>query len=431
MSVKKSHRRDFIRQAAASAMGGAALHLTLPTGRVLGANDRARLGIIGPGARGQELVREFIKAPNAEFVAAADVYTRRFDEMKKQLTDAGLDASKLKTFSDHRRMLEMKDLDAVIVATPLHCHARHFLDTLAASKDLYCEKTMTWSIEEADICREAVKKASGRVIGIGLQHQSAGHQADARQWIQGGALGLVTHVESWMSRNSRRGQGQWVRPIPADCNADNVKWDAFLNGRAKRTFDPHKFINWRLYWEFSGGNVTENMVHQIAWIIGALDLPLPTAAYMSGGVFSEKDGREVPDTIAVTLDFPNDLVVTWQSMFSNSRFGLGARILGSHGSLEWLMGTTDMVSGKATSGIRYYPEKVNRPDGAIAEGEAAGENHYANFVECVRSRKQPNASAEIGYRSAIAAHMANLSYRRKQRLTLDEARQVGKQMARM
>ncbi len=421
-------RRDFLKQAAASTTLGA-LGLTLPTARILGANDRVRLGIIGPGARGQELMREFVKAPNIEFVALADAYTGRTEQVKKLLTEAGQDVTNLKSFSDHRKLLEMKDLDAVIVATPLHCHARHFVDTLAAGKDMYCEKTMTWSIEEAEACLAAAKKSSNRVIGIGLQHNSAGYFADARTWAKSSKLGTVTHAELWMTRNSKRGVGQWVRPIPADCNAANVKWDAFLNGRTKRPFDAQKFINWRLYWEFSGGNITENMVHQIGWLIGVLDLGVPTAAYMSGGVFSEKDGREVPDTIAVTLDYPNDLVVTWQSSFSNSRYGLGARILGSHGSIEWLMGTTDMVSGKATSGWNYAPEKLNNPDGTVVKGEDKGVNHYANFVECVRSRKEPNSSVELGYRSAIAAHMANLSYRKKQRLTLDEARQAGRQLA--
>jgi predicted dehydrogenase len=140
---------------------------------------------------------------------------------------------------------------------------------------------------------------------------------------------------------------------------------------------------------------------------------------MSGGVFSEKDGREVPDTIAVTLDFPGDLVLTWQSTFSNSRFGIGDRILGSHGAIERLMGSTDMVTGKSQTGLRYYPEKANRADGAAAEGQSKDEDHYANFVNCVRSRKEPNAHVEIGYRSAVAGHMANLSYRKKQRVALE------------
>ncbi len=417
-------RRDFLKQAAATT----ALGLTLPTARVLGANDRVRLGIIGPGARGQELMNEFVKAPNVEFVALSDVYNSRFAQAKNLLTGAKQDVTNVKTFTDHRKMLEMKDLDAVIVATPLHCHSRHFLDTISAGKDLYSEKTMTWSIEEAEACLAAAKKSKS-VVGIGLQHQSAGYFEDARAWMKSGKLGTITHVESWMSRNSKRGQGQWVRPVPSDCTADNVKWDSFLNGRQKRAFDAYKFINWRFFWEFSGGNVTENMVHQIAWIIGVLDLGVPTAAYMSGGVFSEKDGREVPDTIAVTLDYPNDMVVTWQSSFSNSRFGLGARILGSHGSIEWLMGSNDMVSGKAVSGWSFAPEKINNPDGDVVKGEAKGVHHYTNFIECTRSRKEPNSSVDLGYKSAIAAHMANLSYRKKQRLSLDEARLAGKQLA--
>lgn len=413
MSRQSVTRRNFVKQVSATA----AIGLTASSyTRALGANDRVRLGIIGPGARGQELMRDFLKAPNAEFVAAADVYTRRHDEAKQI-------APNIQTFNDHRRLLDLKDVDAVIIATPLHCHARHFLDTLAAGKDLYCEKTLTWSIEEAESCLAAAKKNPKRVIGVGQQHNSAGYFKDARQWVKDGLVGKVTQVESWMSRNTPRGKGQWVRPIPEDCNAQNVDWKAFLSGRPNRPFDAHKFINWRLYWEFSGGNVTENMVHQIGWIIGALDLGTPTAAYMSGGVFSEKDGREVPDTISVTLDYPNDLVVAWQSTFSNSRFGLGIRILGSDGTIEWLAGTTDMVSGRSASGWYYAPEKLNRPNGEAIKGESKGENHYANFIECVRSRNEPNASVELGYRSAIAAHMANLSYRRKQRVTLETARQ--------
>jgi predicted dehydrogenase len=407
-------RRDFLKQA-----GAASVALTAASyDKVLGANDRVRLGIVGPGARGQELMKDFLGAnANAEFVGCADVYKARFDQAAKI-------APGIKPFGDHRKLLEQKDVDAVIVATPLHCHARHFLDTLAAGKDLYAEKTMTWSIEEAEACLAAAKKATSRVIGVGQQHNSAGYFQDARKWAKDGLLGKVSSVEAWMSRNSKHGVGQWVRPIPSDCNTANVDWKAFLNGRPKRAFDAHKFINWRLYWEFSGGNVTENMVHQIGWIIGVLDLGVPTAAYMSGGVFAEKDGREVPDTISAVLDYPNDLVVSWQSSFSNSRFGLGIRILGSDGTIEWLAGTTDMVSGKSASGWNFQPEKINRPDGTAIQGTAKGDNHYGNFVECVRSRKEPNSSVELGYKSAIAAHMANLSYRRKQRLTLEAARQV-------
>ncbi len=404
-----STRREFVKQAA---LGTVALAAFSPA-RVLGANDRVRVGMIGVGGRGQELLKQVQQVPNAQLVAIADIYSLHREQAKQMAP--GIDV-----LDDHRRLLERKDIDAVIVASPLHIHKLHFVDVLAAGKDLYSEKTMTWSIAEAEECLAAAKK-SDRVVQIGLQHESSGSLADARDWLKQGIVGNVTQVESWMSRNTPHGQGQWVRPIPADCNAQNVNWKAFLNGRPDHGFDANKFINWRLFWEFSGGNVTENMVHQIAWIMTALDLPVPESAYMSGGVFSEKDGRQVPDTIAVTLNFPGK-VVTWQSTFSNNHFGLGERILGSDGSIEHLWGTNDMVTGRSVQSVRYYPEKVNRPNGAALAGESQNQDHMANWIDCVRTRKTPNAPVEIGYRSAVAAHMANISYRQKQRVTLEEAR---------
>jgi predicted dehydrogenase len=403
-------RRDFIKQAA---LGTAAIMIA--PSHVLGANDRVRVGMIGVGGRGQELLKQVLAVPNAELVAIADIYSRHREEAKQM-------APNIQTLDDHRRLLDMKDVDAVLVATPLHIHARHFIDTLAAGKDLYCEKTMTWSVSEAEQCLNAAKK-SDRVVQVGLQHESDGSLADTRKWIKDGLVGKVTHVQSWMSRNTPHGKGQWVRPVPSDCTAQNCSnWPGFLNGRPNRDFNPYKFINWRLFWEFSGGNITENMVHQMAWIMTALELPLPSAAFMSGGVFSEKDGREVPDTIAVTLDFPTDITVTWQSTFSNSHYGLGEHILGSDGTIEHVAGATDMVTGKSAESTRYYPEKANRRDGAALTGESRDVNHMANFIDCVRSRKQPNAPVETGYRSAVAAHMANMAYRKKERVTLETAK---------
>lgn len=403
-------RREFLKQAAIGATALAAY----PPAEVLGANDRVRVGMIGVGGRGEELLKQVLEVPNIQLVAIADVYSRRRDRAKQM-------APAIQTFDDHRRLLEMKDLDGIIVASPLHIHARHFVDALAAGKDLYSEKTMTWSIPEAEQCLAAAKK-SDRVVQIGLQHESSGSLADTRKWIKDGLAGKITQVESWMSRNTPHGKGQWVRQVPSDCTAQNVDWKSFLNGRPDRGFDPYKFINWRLFWEFSGGNITENMVHQIAWIMTALDLPEPSAACMSGGVFSEKDGREVPDTIVVTLEFPQDVVVTWQSTFNNSRYGLGERLLGSDGTIEHVAGANDMVTGRSQETIRYFPEKVNRPQGQALTGESKGVNHMENWIDCIRTRKTPNATVEIGYRSAVAAHMANLAYRQKQRVTLEMAK---------
>jgi predicted dehydrogenase len=402
------NRRAFVGLAA-----GTLAMAAIPS-RVLGANDRVRIGLIGAGDRGIEVLKDALAQPGVECVAVADVYSLRRDQARTVAASA-------ETYDDAQRLLARKDIDAVIIATPLHLHTKYFLDSLAAGKDVYCEKTMTWDIPEAIECLHAARNSKS-VVQIGLQHESSGELADARQWYQGGLLGKVTMVESWMSRNTPHGHGQWLRPIPPDCDPQHVNWDLFLVNRPKSGFDPNKFINWRLFWEFSGGNVTENMVHQIAWIMTVMNLPVPDAAAMMGGVYSEKDGREVPDTIAVTFEFPHDLTVLWQSTFSNSRFGLGERFLGSDGTVEHVSGATDMVTGKYTGGISYLPEKANRQDLAAMTGRSAGQNHMANWLDCIRTRNpKTNAPVDIGYKSAVAAHMANLAYRQRRRITQQEA----------
>jgi predicted dehydrogenase len=393
------NRRNFLSNAGIGAIAMAAM----PSMRALGANDRIRIGLIGAGDRGMQDLDEALKQPNIECVAVADTYSRRRDLAKSKVPG-------IETYDDPMRLLERKDIDAVINATPMHLHAKYFVAALYAGKDLYSEKTMTWNIPQTVECQKAAK-ASKQVIQIGVQHESSGGLADAREWLKKGYPGKVTMVESWISRNTPRGHGQWVRPIPEDCDLEHVNWKLFLDGRPEPKFDANKYINWRLFWEFSGGNVTENMVHQNAWITSALDLELPIAAVMTGGVFSEQDGRQVPDTFNVTLEYPG-MIVVWQSTFSNSHFALGERILGSHGTIE------SLNFGPST----FYPEKANNPGVEIIQGTNKGVNHMANWFDCIRSRSQAtNAPIEVGYRTAIAGHMANLAYRRKKRVTLEEA----------
>ena len=405
------NRRHFLGQVAGGTLA-ASLGTRLATARAIGANDRIRIGIIGAGARGQADLKNALAVPNVECVAMADVYTRRHDEVRRFVPN-------VEAYTNHHKLLDRKDIDAVIVATPVFLHEIHFIDTVKAGKDLYSEKTMTWSIPEAVKCRE-VAKNSDRVIQIGLQHESSGSLADTRHWIKEGKLGKVTQVESWMSRNSPIGKGQWVRPIPSDCNPAHVDWSLFLSNRPKKPFDANQFINWRLFWEYSKGNLTENMIHQIAWIISALDLDLPSAASMSGGIFLENDGRQVPDTIAVTLEYP-EKIITWQSTFGNDRFGLGERLLGRDGSVQHLWGSTNMVTGKSSEETKYFPERITNPHGDEATGQSKNQNHMANFFDCMRTRKQPNAPVEIGYKSAVAVIMANIAYQEKRRVTLEEA----------
>ena len=199
------NRREFLGMAA-----GATALAAFPYSRVLGANDRIRIGLIGAGDRGQQVLKDALALPGVECVAVADVYSLRRDQAKAMAPSA-------ETYDDPQRLLDRKDIDAVIIATPLHLHAKYFLDSLAAGKDVYCEKTMTWDIPEAVACRHAALK-SKQVVQIGLQHESSGELADARKWYEQGLLGKVTMVESWMSRNTPHGHGQWYRAIPADCN---------------------------------------------------------------------------------------------------------------------------------------------------------------------------------------------------------------------
>lgn len=402
------NRRNFI----GGATAGAATFAFAP--KLFAASDRIRYGIIGVGDRGQQDLRDALKCPGTECVAVADIYSRNRERAKALAPNATF-------YDDPRRLLDRKDIDAVIIATPLFLHAQHMEMVIGAGKDAYCEKTMTWDIEEAKACLLAAN-ASPQVVQIGLQHQSEGNHVDAVNWIQQGLPGKITMVEAWMSRNSRIGIPQWRRPIPADCDSEHVDYALFLGNRPKEAFNAEHFINWRLYWKFSGGNVAENMVHQIAWIISAMGLKEPVAASMMGGVYSEKDGREVPDTFNVTLEYPNDLIVVWQSSFSNSRYGLGEHFLGSKGTIEHVAGSTDMVTGKSQSGVSFYPEAVNNPDGQALVGNSKGEHHMQNWMDCIRSRnKKTNAPVEIGYLSAVAGHMANLSYRCKKRITFQEA----------
>ena len=404
-------RRDFLGNAGAVA----ALASAPASMRALGANNRIRIALVGCGDRGQEDLRNALKQPNVEVVAIADTYSRRREQMKAKYPG-------IKTYDDPLKLLENKDVDAVINATPLHLHAKYFLATLEAGKDLYSEKTMCYNVGEAAACRDAAK-ASKQIVQVGMQHESEGELQDVRNWVQSGKLGKLTMVEAWMSRNTVRGKGQWVRPVPEDCDPTHVRWDLFLANRPKMDFDPMKYINWRLYWEFSGGNITENMVHQIAWIATALDLDTPVAAYTAGGVFSEKDGRQVPDTIAVTLEYPNDLTVLWQSTFSNARYGLGEHFLGSNGTVEHVSGSTGMVTGSKSGNTTYMPEKVNNADGNVIQSSTPGVDHMANWFECIRTRnKKTNATVDVGYRSSVAAYMSNLAYRRKSRVTFEEAK---------
>jgi predicted dehydrogenase len=390
-------RRKFIGAMAT----GLATTLASPKG-VLGSNDRIRLGIIGVGDRGTELVRQAMSCRNTEFVAFADIYSRRLENAKKLAPGAAV-------YYDHRRLLDDKSIDAVLIATPQHLHCEHFVHAIGAGKHVYQEKTMAFTVEHAKRMRAAYRNAGKRAVQIGHQSCSSGQLPDAVEFLQDGKVGQITGVHMHMYRNTPRGKPQWSRPVYPDMTPENVLWDSFQGEAAKTAFDPNRYINWRFFWDYSGGNVYENMCHQLSFWYKALDLKIPNAVTMTGGLYLWKDGREVPDTMNVSLEQPEEMLITWDSGFGNNQLGVSEELLGSDGTIS------------KSQQIRYTPQKVNRPDGSELVGKTATpvNAHMQNFLDSIRTGAAANCPFDLGFRVSIACRMAVESYRRGRTMRWD------------
>jgi predicted dehydrogenase len=399
-----SDRRTFMRQVLG---GGTAMAVSglAPAGRILGANDRVRFGLIGPGGRGQAILKAAIKAPNTEAVAVADVYTRRLEQAKAI-------APGVKTYSDFRRVLDDKSIDAVLIATPQHQHALNFVPAIQAGKDVYQEKTMAFTPDHARRMRKAFE-SSDRVVQIGIQSLSGTGYTRVRELATPERMGTISAVHTHAYRNAP--YGGWKRQIPADCDTTHVEWKAFEGEAEPRPFEPNRYMNWRFYWDYSGGNVFENFVHQVGFWHKILGLEIPPTVTMAGNNY-RSPGMEVPDMMDVTMDYEQKIFFTWNSMFGNRHYGE---------QFDLLLGTKGTILRDEHENIRYVPEgrkhvpesmqaaagTGSTPD--IVGGGDATDEHMRNFFDCVRSRKEPNAPFEIGYKSAIACQMCNLSYRLK------------------
>jgi predicted dehydrogenase len=395
-------RRIFIGSVATGLAG------TLASSGVLGANDRVRIGIVGAGARGSEILRQAIDCGNVECVGAADVYTRRLEEAKTVAPAA-------KTYLDYRHLLEDRSIDAVLIATPQHLHAEHFIAALDSGKHVYQEKTMAFTVEHARAMRAAVARAgAGRVVEIGHQWTSSGPASDAARFLRPELMGRITAIEAHMYRNTPHAKPQWSRPVYPDMTPENILWKSFLGGALDRPFDANRYINWRFFWDYSGGNVYENMCHQLAFWYQALDLAIPRKVTMTGGLYLWKDGREVPDTMSVAMEHEEEILFSWVSGFGNDSLGVEESVLGTDGSIS-----------HTPQSIRYSPQKVNRRDGKDMLGvtRADPKAHMQNFLDCIRgAARQVNCPFELGYRVSIACRMAVESYRERRSVSWDAAR---------
>ena len=395
-------RRNFIGRFATGIAG------TLATSNVLGANDRIRLGIIGSGARGSEILREALNCPNVECVGAADVYTRRLEEAK-QIAPAA------KTYLDYRHLLDDKSVDAVLIATPQHLHCEHFIASLDAGKHVYQEKTMAFTVAHAKKMRTAVERAKGRAVQVGHQWTSYGHVPDALNFLKPELMGKITAIEAHMYRNTAHGKPQWSRPVYPDMNPENIVWKSFLGEAPQRPFDANRYINWRFFWDYSGGNVFENMCHQLAFWYKTMDLKIPQSVTMTGGLYLWKDGREVPDTMNVAMTLEEEMMFNWTSGFGNDKLGVTEEVLGDNGTII-----------HTPQSIKYMPQKVNRKDGNEMAGAMRNERgaHMQNFIDAVRDPAKPvNCPFDLGFRVAIACRMAVESYRQQRTVGWDAGKE--------
>ena len=387
-------RRAFIRES----LGGSAALIAsrfLVPGSALGANDRVRFALIGGGDRGQQIFRAALNCPNVEAAAVADIYTRRLDQVKQL-------APGIKTYGDFRQLLDDKSIDAVLIATPQHQHALNFVPAIQAGKDVYQEKTMAFNPDHARRMRNAFE-GSGRVVQVGIQ-STTGPQVDAvRQYLGPERLGTITALHTHHFRNSP--YGGWKRPIPSDCDLQHVNWKEFQGEAGDHPWDPNRYINWRFFWDYDGGNVFENMVHQVGFWYKLLDMNIPRSVTMSGGNYRSPD-MQPPDTMDVSMDQPENLLFTWNSMFGNRYYGEGD---------DLLLGTKGTIHRDQDERVQFIPQ-ANQGAGDSTASPAVSDDeltvrHMQNFFDCVRSRKEPNCPFEIGYRSAIACRMAIESYR--------------------
>ena len=397
------------------------------------ASDRVRIGCIGMGARAQELVDAMAASgANAGVVSLCDAYRGRAERGKAR---AGGTAT---IVDDYRRILDDRGVDAVFIATPDHWHARMAVEAVAAGKDVYIEKPMTYTVDEGLAIITAVDKAK-RILQVGSQGVSGQRQALARELVKSGRLGAITMIRASYHRNSD--SGAWLYPIPPDASPDTVNWPQFLGSAPTRPFSLERFFRWRCYWDYSGGLATDLFVHLLTWIHFVMDVQAPSRILGAGGTFVRTKTHEVPDTLVGTLTYPEGFTVQL-SCTLNSQAGSssGVEILGSKASLrlrgdEVILDEERVDEGGNGWVVRSWPEALEKAyyaDPKVRAREVAasrrqervplgqrwtmvGEDdlvtHVRVFLDAVRSRTPVIEDVRFGHRAAATAHLINRSLR--------------------
>lgn len=390
-------RRDFITKSTTGAVGAG---LTAAGwSRVLGANERVRLGVIGTGNRGGDVMSWFQKESDAEVVALCDCYDRNLNEAHQKTE------GKAKTYTDYRKLLESKDVDAVLIATPDPWHARMSIDSCDAGKDIYVEKPLTFTIEEGHAIIKAVRN-SKRIMQVGLQQRSGEHFKEAkREFFDSGKIGKVTIVRTWWHGNTYHLRKPNFKDQPA-----GLDWKAFLGPVKYRPFDAHQFYNWRAYLDFGGGQITDLFTHWIDVVHWFTGEDLPVTANAAGGVFAYNDGRTAPDTIAIQLEYPSKWLATFDATLAPGARGASIEFMGTGGRLQ-------IDRGGYTFQEAAQRRQAPKEPIVFRNSKSLEQQHVRNFLDCVKSRAVPNSDVVSGHRSAVASHLGKNAYLEKRRIT--------------
>jgi predicted dehydrogenase len=393
-------RRRFLRTAAA---GSAALALSAASySRVLGANDRVSIGIIGCGGRGLGAhmpgVHEHAKSQNIEITAVCDPWRLRQEEASAKAKEwYGREARK---FSSYRDLLALKDVDAVMIASCDHQHTTHLKAAAEAGKDAYCEKPLAMTLDSLKDACDAVKKAK-TVVQIGTQLRSLPSFAGCRELYKTGTLGKVGRIEQ-----CRNGEIPYWYGYVKDVKKEDVDWQEFLMDRPARPFDPVLYSGWYGYREFSDGPVPglgSHFIDLVHYITGA---KFPSSCVCLGGTFTWKDEHKFtcPDHVQALWIYPEGFMVSYSTNFGNGS-GNSFKIFGDQGVLDMVEWNSPVLTAEGANSKKKGPIRGKNP-----VKEVPMPDHFLDWLQCLRTRKTPNASIDAGYQHAVACIMAMQSY---------------------
>jgi len=432
---KKMPRREFVKVAAAAVA-------TLPAARyvkILGANDRVRVGIVGFSDRfRQALLPAFGKVGkelNFEIVAVSDIWNRRRDEGV-----AGIEqvmGAKPRPFRNNEEMYDAKMTDAVMISTPDFLHAHHGVDAMRAGQDAYIEKPLAHTMDKAVEIRDAVKQ-SNRVVQIGTQRRSAKNYQIANDFIRSGKFGDIVMAEMTWNVNQ---PGRWRRPqLVATIKEQDTDWKRFLAYLPYEAWDPRKYLEYRLFWPYSSGIPDQWMVHQIDTVHWFTGLARPRSVVANGGIYLWKDGRQNWDTATIVFDYgPLDdsskgFQVVYSSRMTNSAGGTKELYYSNAGMLNLDTNEITPTGGLDEKGAAEMGMKPNRlstaklsdleptETAANTGGDASTTANVRNWMECVRSRKQPNADIEAGYNHSVALCMTVAAMHSGRKVMFDDTK---------